>query len=86
MVVNLIGEVTSPEKSAVVSRIFIRGGRRGHLKAITRTPARVWGRQPRMVTKLKIIKQLKVLENESIFQKYQHFPGKSIFLRKISKN
>ena len=43
---------------------------------------------PRMVAKFKIIKRFKVLENESIFQKYQHFscPKNPFFLRKLSKN
>ena len=43
---------------------------------------------PRMVTKFKILKRFKVLENESIFQEFQHFssPKNQFFLIKISKN
>ena len=39
---------------------------------------------PRMVAKFNILKRFKVLENESIFQKYHHFscPKKSIFSKK----
>ena len=34
----------------------------------------------RMVTKFKILKRFEVLENESIFQKYEHFSGRTIRL------
>ena len=36
-------------------------------------PAGVRGGSPRVVTNFKILKRLKVYENESIFENYQHF-------------
>ena len=46
------------------------------------------GEGPRTVAKVKLLKRFKVLENESIFQKYQHFscPKTQFFQRKLSKN
>ena len=57
-----------------------RGPRQGY-------PPRVWGGSLQMVTKFKILIRFKVLENEIIFQEFQHFssPKNSFFLRKISK-
>ena len=59
------------------------GGTLGHQKAITRPPqgVRGGGEGPRTVAKFKNLKRFKVLENESIFQKFQHFscPKNPIF-------
>ena len=62
-----------------VGRILVRGD---HQKAITRPTQ---GR----VRKFKILKRFKILENESIFLKYQHFLARKtpfFHLRKRSKN
>ena len=46
------------------------------------------GEGPRTVAKFHFLKRFKVLENESIFQKEQHFSCQKIlfFLIKLSKN
>ena len=64
-----------------------RGERPGHLEAITPIPAGgLGGRRPREVSEVSFLKRCKVLENESIFQKYQHFPlTKNPFFKEISK-
>ena len=51
------------------------GGRPGHLNAITHPPPRgvLGAAAPRMAAKLKFLKRFEVLENDCIFQKYQHF-------------
>ena len=71
-----------------VGRILVLGG---HLatKGYHAPPAAGPGDEgPRMVAKFKILKRFKVLENESTFQKYQHFscPKNPFFLRKLSIN
>ena len=58
---------------------FFGGGAARPLKDYHAPPRRgSGGGRRRMITKLKILKRSKVLGNESIFQKYQHF-----LLRKI---
>ena len=56
---------------------FFRGRRPGHLKTIRYHTHgfREWVAEPRMVTKFKIWKQIKVLENSSVYQNFQHFSG-----------
>ena len=73
-----------------VGRILVRGG---HLatKRLARAPPPLrgsGGEGPRTVAKFKPLKQVKELENESIFQKYQHFscPKNQFLQRKLSKN
>ena len=63
--------------------LFGGGERSGHLKSIM--PG--GGRQPRrMVTKFKILKRIKGLENESIFQNSRFSCQKNLLLlRKISE-
>ena len=51
---------------------FFAGGRPGHLKATTRPQQGIRGGGAR-ITKFKFLKRSQALENESIFQKYQHF-------------
>ena len=77
----------SRNQKSVASPGFFRGELPGHLKAITPPPLGGSGDgRPPMITKFKILKWFKVLENESIFQKYQHFscPKNQFFLRKIA--
>ena len=65
------------------------GGKPRPLKGYHAPPAGGPGAKAlRMVAKFPFLKRFEVLENESIFQKYQHFswPKNSFFLRKISKN
>ena len=59
------------------------GGRPGHLKAITRPPRGVRGAG----SEVAFLRRCKVLENESIFQKYEYIflPKIHFFLRKIPK-
>ena len=70
-------------------RDFFSGGGvlPGHLKAISRPAGGPGAAALRTVAKFHFLKRFKVLENESIFQKYQHFilPKHPFFLRKISK-
>ena len=63
---------------------FFSGERPGLLKAITRPPCRGSGGEgPRTVAKFHFLKRFKVLENESIFHKYQLFlPEKFSFSKK----
>ena len=68
---------------AVVSPGFFEGERWGNLKDITSPRRGYRGGSRAMVTTFKILRQFKLLETESIFQKYQHFSWpKSIFSRK----
>ena len=90
----------NPEKFSLDSLIWFRnlqwrrkelfrGERSGHLKTIKRPPQGFRGaKAPRMVVKFHFLKRFKVLENESIFQKVQHFSCRKLhfFLRKLSKN
>ena len=69
-----------------VAKIFSGAGTPGHVKAITRPPQGLPGegaKAPWTVAKFHISKRCKVLENESIFQKYQHlFLAKSYIFSK----
>ena len=58
--------------------IFGGGGRTGHLKAITRPPQEVrgGGDGPLDASEVSFFKRLKVLENESIFQKNPNISGR----------
>ena len=51
---------------------FFDGGRTGHLNAITHPP-QAGATQPPDGSEVSLCKKIKVLENESIFQKYQQF-------------
>ena len=66
------------------------GERPCHLMAITPPPRRGSSGQapPRTVAMFHFLKRFKVLENESIFQKWQHFSTKKIhfFLLKLSND
>ena len=75
-------------RASGVARIFSGGGGPGHLKASTPPPSGCPGAKgPWTVAKFHFLKRFKVLENESFFQKYQHFscPKNPFFLRNISK-
>ena len=74
-----------------VARIF-SGGRPSQLRAITSHPGPgVRGSggpgaaAARMVEKFKILKQFKVLENESIFKEFQHFSARKSFFKNLRK-
>ena len=54
-------------------RDFSGGRRPGHFKAITRPPAEGPGAKTPDGSEVSFLKLFKVLENESIFQKYHYF-------------
>ena len=59
------------------------GGRHGHLKAITRPRRAFGGEGPPDGREVSFFKRCKVLENDSSFQKYQHFScPKNLFFSK----
>ena len=66
--------ISTPDTSEA-SQLFFRGrGERvSHLKSTMRTLRGSEGEGPRTIARFQFLKRFKVLENESIFQKYQHF-------------